>query len=349
MTLAEFRTQFDPILLTTLRTYQASVPKTESAFLQDLVEYPTRLIQGGKRIRPYLASLLYTNLGGELTEEVLRFFTALEFLHLFCLVHDDIIDEGITRHGVPTLHVYTRDRLKTEGRCGDFLHLGNGQAMLIGDLLFHWALDVARIPPGNVHARKRAQQLFSYMIDEVVLGQLLDVDLSTRTHADLAEIEQKMVFKTAGYTFIKPMQIGASLKTSSTRVLRFCDAFGRALGLAFQWQDDLLDIDGDSTQIKKNLFSDLLMRQQTPYTYYIQTQGNATDRALLAHLSGRPLKRKEQEEARALFERTGALEAGRTMVDRYFIEAEKYLAQATFLREPEAFTDLLAQLRHRVS
>ena len=123
MTLAHFRQQFDPILFATLKIYQMRLPVVESSLLTELLRYPEQLFQGGKRVRPYLASLLYTNLGGELSNETLRFFSALEFLQAFCLIHDDIIDEGETRHGIPTLHRYTHRQLQQKGRRGNCKHL----------------------------------------------------------------------------------------------------------------------------------------------------------------------------------------------------------------------------------
>jgi geranylgeranyl diphosphate synthase type I len=349
MTLAHFRQQFDPILLDTLKAYQSRLPVVESSLLTELLQYPERLFQGGKRVRPYLASLLYTNLGGELSDETQRFFAALEFLHVFCLIHDDIIDEGETRHHIPTLHRYTAERLHAEGRQGNGKHLGNAQAMLIGDLIFSWSIDLARRGPGSPRVRLRSQELFFQMIDEVVIGQLIDVDLSTRTTATLTEIEQKMRLKTAGYTFVKPLEIGASLHSNALRIKHFCEGFGGALGLAFQWQDDLLDLTSDISQTKKTCFSDLLTRQQTPYTHHIRTHGSRDDQMLLDTFLGKPLTESEQIEARALFERTGALQAGRETIERLFAEAEKLLTRASFLQRPEEFSDLIALLRVRVS
>lgn len=348
MTLPEFCTRFDPLLLQLAAEYQASVPKVESPLLQELITYPSKLFQGGKRVRPYLASVMYTALGGELTDDALRAFSSLEFFHLFCLVHDDIIDSGTMRHGVSTIHEHTRTRLNEEGRHGPISHLSEAYALLIGDLLFAWSLDsMGRFCPGTRRAKTRAQETFFAMINEVVVGQMLDVDLSTRSHASEKEIRQKMLLKTAGYTFSKPLLLGARLQTANKKVERFCEKFGTAVGLAFQWQDDLLDLDGNEHETKKSSFSDLETYQQTPFTQHVRTHGSAADQTVLDRLLGHHLSPDERVEARALFTRTGAFAAGKEEIKKLFAEAETVLEQATFLPERETLSNLLALLHHR--
>lgn len=348
MTLSDFCTRFDPLLLQLAHDYQVSVPNVESALLQELITYPSKLFQGGKRVRPYLACLMYTALGGELTDDALRAFSALEFFHLFCLVHDDIIDGGTVRHGVPTIHEYTRTRLSEEGRHGPIPHFSEAYALLIGDLLFAWSLDsMRRFCPGTSRARARAQDTFFAMINEVVIGQMLDVDLSTRSHATEKEIRQKMLLKTAGYTFSKPLLLGARLQTSNKKVERFCEKFGTALGLAFQWQDDLLDLEGNEQETKKSSFSDLETYQQTPFTQHVRMHGSVSDKVVLNTLLGHHLSASEREEARALFTRTGAFAAGKEAIKNLFSEAETLLEHATFLPERETLSGLLTRLRHR--
>ena len=350
MTLSDFRTQLEPLLQETFRSYAQALPPIESAFLQELLNYPSALLQGGKRIRPYLASIAFTNLGGTLTTEILRVLSSLEFFHLFCLIHDDIIDEGALRHGIPTLHTYAKTRLEQEKRLGQAAHLGEAHALLIGDLLFAWSIDLMQSPTvGTPRSRERVRTLFFQMINEVVIGQLLDVDLTTRSRASSAEIAQKMYLKTAGYTFVKPLQLGASLCTSAKPVMRFCERFGTAVGHAFQWQDDLLDLTGDPTKTKKTCFSDLLTRQQTPFTQHVREQGSKEDVLLLDALLGHPLTEAEQQEARNLFERTGAFSVGQRGIETALANAETLLAKATFLKHPEEFHDLIALLHHRTS
>ena len=107
------------------------------------------------------------------------------------------------------------------------------------------------------------------MVYEVTVGQMIDVDITTRKKISKKLLDQKTYLKTAGYSFIKPLQIGAALAGKNTKkVEKFCKEFGLAMGIAFQAQDDLLDITSNEKQLQKTTSLDKSQNQHTYFTYF---------------------------------------------------------------------------------
>ena len=119
---------------------------TKDSSILNYVKYVKKIIlSGGKRIRPYIAFLMYEALGGKEKERTIKFLVFIELFHAFCLVHDDIMDKAVFRHNVPTTHKYIEQKLGKENRLNDVNHIGNSQAILIGDLLFSWSQEILNL------------------------------------------------------------------------------------------------------------------------------------------------------------------------------------------------------------
>lgn len=351
--LNNFRTKFDPQLESFISKKSASYTGlTPDASIAELISYSAKLIQGGgKRVRPYIAWLLYQGLAGKKSQAMIDASIALEVFHVFGLMHDDIIDRGTDRHGIQTVHLAVAKRLKQQKRFGDLEHIGEGQAILLGDLLFSWAMEImAQSRAFGEKNHRLAQQRFFSMVDEVVIGQMLDVDVMTRNIADMQSIDEKMRLKTASYTFIRPMQIGAAFAGTNARIDRFCEAFGLALGLAFQIQDDLLDLTADAKVLKKTVFSDLSDHQHTIFTQYIFDHGTLSQKKELKRLFGTRLTEKDRPQVQQLFENSGAFAFGKTQISRYFDQASRSL-QSIQLKPvaKQGLTELMTYLRDRQS
>lgn len=242
---------------------------TKDSDVLDYVNYAKQItLSGGKRIRPYIAYLMYKSLGGKDTENALKLLVSLEVFHSFGLIHDDIIDRGNIRHGIPTSHVYIANKLKKEKRHGNLIHIGNSQAILIGDIFLSWSQENLSLNTDfDQRIIQKIKSHFYKMIDEVIIGQMIDVDIATRHKVSKELIDEKIRLKTAGYSFIKPLQIGASLAGKETEEIeKFCKEFGIAMGIAFQTQDDLLDITSTENKLYKTVLSDVANHQHTYLT-----------------------------------------------------------------------------------
>lgn len=320
---------------------------TDEPLLRAIWEYPRRLVAArGKRIRPYVAYLMRSALSedGDAHSEpgVLRALMGLELFHLFCLIHDDIVDQGGERHALPTTQKFVMEKLGEENRLRDHAHIGNAHAMLLGDMFFAWSQE-AFYAGGENDAR--AARYFQLMIDEVVIGEMMDVDMTTRRATSSAAIHQKMLLKTASYTFIRPLQIGAALAGQSELMENFCRDFGLSLGVAFQVQDDLLDLIGTTGGAQKTALSDLREGQHTYFTQHIFENGTPAQQNELRELMGADLNESDRPRVLELFENSGALSHGKNIIARHLDDACYLLDHAPArLKQRETFCDLIHSL-----
>lgn len=355
--LHEFKAAFQPYL----ERFIDGKTESYSRYIQDpqlvsIWSYPRRLAAQGKRVRPYVAYLMYNALhrSSEKAEgddaDVLPILVSLELFHLFCLIHDDIIDRGTERHNLPTVQKMVAEQMDAGNGLHERSHIGNAQALLLGDVLFSWAQEAFH---GNrdfpIEIQQQAQKYFNTMIDEVVLGEMLDVDMMTRRQTTQASIEKKMFLKTAAYTFMRPMQIGAALAGTGSTYEAYCAQLGFALGVAFQIQDDLLDIVGTPETTHKTLFADLRDHQHTYFTQFIFQFGTLAEKSRLRELLGADLGREDQIRVLELFETSGALEHGRQRIRRHLDEACALVDRAPFDNQyKEPFFELVATMQHRI-
>lgn len=335
MNIIEFKTKFQPILKKAIDIKLEEYSQyTKDKEILKIINYTESIIGGGKCIRPYMAYIMYETLGGKNLDEVLDLLVSLEIFHTFALVHDDIIDEGEMRHKVDTLHTFVAKEIFNENRnIKNPVHYGHSQAILVGDLLFSWS--IGRFHEfSNLNHYSETWKIFYQMIDEVAIGQMIDVNIMTRSSVDIDLIENKMRLKTAGYTFVRPMQIGVSLAGKQVELEQFCLDFGTALGLAFQTQDDILDVISDPKIIKKSILSDIREHQHTFLTQYILENGKTEDIAKLKQYWGNlNIQDNDQSEIIKLFQDTGALDYTRKKIIKYLSQARNIVNTETHITD----------------
>lgn len=235
-----FKKGFDIHLKNFLASKIAHIKQyTKDKFVIDYINHANEIaLSGGKRIRPFIAYLAYLAFGGIEKEKTIKILMSLEIFHLFALVHDDIMDKDQLRHGVSTSHVYIGNELKKRID-NNYEHFGISQAILVGDLLFNWACEII-----SLSSEKNVRKFFFEMVEGTVIGQMLDVESKSNKNITEDLISEINYLKTARYTFIYPLFIGASLSGSLTAEMKkFCNELGLNLGMAFQAQDDIFDSD----------------------------------------------------------------------------------------------------------
>lgn len=302
MTLEEFCERFNPGFFAYLEKRTERYGKfTQHGPIRSAIAQVIELARSGKRLRPYLAYLSYRAHGGEEDDRIWPVLYAVELFHTFCLVHDDIIDEDDLRRNVATVHAHVRGLYASHGRAEVIGRAANAQALLVGDLVFAWVFELLAPFMGQ----PQFVQEFMYTVDEVVIGQMIDVDLMASPHATRELILEKMRLKTAGYTFIQPLRIGRLLAGFEEHDATL-DAIGLSLGLAFQMQDDLLDIYSSEATLGKNIGSDIEEGQHTLLTQHVIDAGAPDDVRELHVLTGQVVDDDRLHLLRGLFERTGA-------------------------------------------
>jgi geranylgeranyl diphosphate synthase type I len=315
--LPTFQKDFNRVLYTYLDDKLGKykeIAKGDSLAVEALSHAISIIKNGGKRVRPYMCFLAYVTEGGGDYDKILRTSVALELFHAFALIHDDIIDEGLERHGTPTLHVYIEEVVAPKPR-GNKKHIAEGIALLAGDLVFSFAHEVMASAEN-----REAQKIFFTMVEEVVAGQMLDVSFMLTYKVDSSTIEHKNVLKTALYSFVNPMLIGSRLAKSSGHDENY-RAFGLFLGQAFQIQDDLLDIIGNSKDTGKQTFLDVQEGQHTILSQYIFERASERDVEVLRSLFGKSVDDHGRKVLSRLFESTGSVDFAQKEVTQLIAKA----------------------------
>jgi geranylgeranyl diphosphate synthase type I len=308
------------------------------------VEYAVSLIRcGGKRIRPYVAFASYVSEGGLRQEDILKAGIALELFHSFALIHDDIIDNGKLRHDRDTTHVHVEKFISNYPR-GDKKHVAESIAILAGDLIFSWSHEVIASLDN-----KKVQEIFFRMIEEVVAGQILDVSLMLQYEVEMEDLFKKNEYKTALYSFVNPMLIGAVM-SGKNYDKDFYKDLGLSLGQAFQIQDDLLDIVGDPKKTGKKMFVDIEDGQHTLLTQYIFNNSELNDKNILMSLFGREVDEYSVQVLQKLFQDTGAINYAENEINSNLDKAKMYVTNSNLKENfKKVWLDFIELLNKRKS
>jgi len=341
-----FNTQMNTYLDTKLASYKKYA---DNEIMFEAINYTVSLARSsGKRIRPYITYVSYCDEGGMNQEDIMYAGIALELLHTFALIHDDIIDKGDERHGKLSAHKYLEKYLSDFPR-GDKTHISEGMAMLAGDLILSWSHEVI------AHLNNpKVQGIFSRMIEELVAGQLLDVSFMLQYEVDSETITKKNELKTALYSFVNPMLIGSALsrsaRTHKSSHGDFCRKLGLHIGQAYQIQDDLLDIIGDPNKTGKKNFLDIKDGQHTILSQYIFENGRPQDKKVFMSLFGKDINNHESKVLLRLFKDSGAITFAEDEITALFQEAEQIISTSE-MREStkKIWNDLIGLLDKRKS
>jgi geranylgeranyl diphosphate synthase type I len=227
----------------------------------DLAEFTARR---GKRIRPLLFLASYRALGGTRpwTDASLQSVAiALEFLHAFILIHDDVIDRSDKRRGLPTFHKRVEERM---GKLAGSERVGQNVAIVMGDFLFALAIDSLSRTDFPDATRHAALTRFLQYLTDTGAGEVYDVLLATRdiTRVTEADITQMYRLKTTKYTFEAPVILGGLFAGASPAVMQELIPAVEPLGLAFQIENDLAEFAQVDLQ-RAGLSTDLVEGKKT--------------------------------------------------------------------------------------
>jgi geranylgeranyl diphosphate synthase type I len=211
------------------------------------------VLGGGKRLRPAFCHWGFVGAGGDPTDPIwVEAGAALELLHCFALVHDDVMDGSGTRRGLPTVHVAFERRHADAGWRGEGRRFGEGAAILVGDLAFVLA---DRLLAG---ASGPAWAVWDELRIEVNVGQYLDMLHTARGLPTVDAARRICTYKSAKYTIERPLHLGAALAGVVDDATRAeLTGYGLPLGEAFQLVDDLLGTFGDAGRTGKPVGDDL--------------------------------------------------------------------------------------------
>jgi geranylgeranyl diphosphate synthase type II len=237
---------------------------TEAERLVDPIKYILSI--GGKRLRPVMA-LMSCNLFSDKIDDAVIPAAGIEVFHNFTLVHDDIMDQAPVRRNFPTVHS----------------KWNVNQAVLSGDVMAFIANDCFLQTPPAVMAK--VFRVFNKAAIEVCVGQQLDIDYEKALIVSEAEYLRMIELKTA-VLLAASAKIGAIIGGADDKDSELLYDFGRNLGLAFQIQDDLLDIYGDVKVFGKVPGGDIVANKKTFLLVKALEIGSADQRRILNELFG---------------------------------------------------------------
>lgn len=277
-----------------------------------LLDETSRLLDaGGKRLRPSFCYWGFRAARREHCDEIVRAAAALELLHTFAIVHDDIMDASDERRGEPTSHA----------------KYGVNVALLVGDLALVLA-DAALMDSGFDPERLTdGFAAYSRMRQEVIAGQYLDLLAASDASISEAGARRIAVLKSGRYSIEEPLAIGAALGAAPPDLRRDLNAFGAPLGEAFQLRDDLLGTFGDRSDLGKPV--DLDIREGKRHVLFAKAasllEGPDKDFFVTRWGQGRALSEEEVNRLRSLIDSSGARRATEDLLSGLAREAEAAL------------------------
>ena len=311
-------------ILSLINEYLDNLPyERKPAGLYDPIKYVLSI--GGKRIRPTLMLLAY-NLYKEDPERILSSAVALETYHNYTLLHDDLMDNASMRRGQPTVHK------KWDANT----------AILSGDSMLVLAYErMAKCP---VEKLKPVLDLFTETALEIGEGQQYDMDFETRNDVREEEYIEMIRLKTS-VLLACATKMGAILADAPQEDADNLYKFGEQMGLAFQLQDDYLDVYGDPEVFGKAIGGDILCNKKTYMLINAFNLANDEQRKRLQQWvnAENPDPRQKIEAVTQIYNEIGISQLAEQKIKHYFNESRKYLEAINLPKERklelEAYTD----------
>jgi octaprenyl-diphosphate synthase len=258
---------------------------------------------GGKRIRPSLL-LLSAHQLDFFGHGAIRLGAVVEMVHTATLVHDDIIDGADMRRGRPSANT----------------NWGNEKCVLAGDWLYMQAFRVA-LEERNL----RVLDLLISLTQQMVEGELLQIQKLGKMVSEAEYYD--LIFRKTACLFSVSMRLGAVLAGADEAEETSLATFGRAVGLAFQIVDDVLDLTATEEVLGKPVASDLRERKATLAVIHAADHGTAADRkAIRRVLDDRSFENVSRQQIREILVRNGSVEYAMAAADRYAEQSRQALA-----------------------
>jgi len=271
---------------------------------------PVSYIMGlkSKRIRPLLVLVGYSCYGTDVTR-VLDAAFGIEIFHHFTLMHDDIMDEASLRRGMPATHI----------------RYGINEAIISGDAMSIMAYDYIMKNCNDEHLRE-VLNIFNKTSLDICVGQQMDMEFEKCASVESEQYIEMIRLKTAVFLGMA-LQIGARIGGASSDEAQSIFEYGQSLGIAFQIQDDLLDLIGDQDKVGKVKGGDLIRNKKTFLVCKAHELANQTQRSKLDHFMSdvdmNPIDKVEG--ITSIFEKIDLFKIVQSEIDSYFDKANSIL------------------------
>lgn len=288
-------------------------------------------LAGGKRIRPFLTLTSCECVAGDI-KNVLPFAAALELMHNFTLVHDDIMDRSVLRRNYPTVH----------------MKFGEPSAILAGDLLFAKSFEALLDASVDYQTFKQLEQWFVACIIAICEGQQHDMEYEHR-HT-ISEVDYlDMIRKKTGVLFELSAKGGALIGGGTPQEIAALSTYGMSLGLAFQIWDDCLDMSSDEQTLGKDIGNDIRNGKKTMIAVHSLSHATGREKKQLDDLFGnRNASDEDVKKVFACFRDIGSIEYARTQALHYDTLAKDALNVLCDSDSTQLLRDLADYAIHRI-
>ncbi len=280
------------------------------------------LTRGGKRIRGALTMNTYYMLGGTDAAVALQAARAIEMLHAYILMVDDIQDRSEIRRGGPAAHVMLREYHKTHHLRDDAQHFG--ESITMNGFLFgaHSAMnELLDIDAPNEYKFAALRNVNRHFI-ATVHGQSKDIFNEVVDTASIDDVDKVLLWKTAYYTFMNPMQLGAILAGAKNADLKRLEEYSLAAGRIFQITDDIIGVFGVESETGKSALDDIMEGKRTVLTVKALELAPKADAYFLEQMLGNhKLTQSEFARCQTIIEDSGALEYAREQAQSSAVDA----------------------------
>ena len=303
------------------------------------------ILGDGKRVRPILFIVGYLGYSKKAAKGLYASAVALELLHDFLLVHDDIVDKSPTRRGKPSMHVMLQKYLDIN-KSKKIKFNGQDLSIIAGDIIYAMAIEAFLSIKEDYPRKENALRHFIKAAAYTGAGEFIELlsgikNIKNTTKADIYKIYD---YKTAHYTFSAPLSTGAILAGASSGQVKSLNSYGIALGRAFQIKDDIIGIFGNEKKIGKSTLSDLQEAKKTLLVWQAYRNSNLTGKRTINNvLTKKKVTRNDLKTMKTIIKDSGALNYAKAEMITLAKQSQKLLASLKIGKKYKTFLSSYAQ------
>lgn len=323
----------------TLQQYGASARLVTDAYLDILA-------RGGKRIRGALTMLGYEMSGGTDRQMIIQAARAIEMIHAYILIIDDIQDRSDTRRGGPSAHTQLASYHHAHHLAADDAHFGTAMALNAALMGAHAAQVLVANLSVDAAVRTKVLEIINSTMLVTAYGQTADIMNEVVADVTAADIDNVLEWKTAHYTFLNPLRVGMVLAGADAQATDAITDYAIHAGKTFQITDDILGTFGTEFETGKSPLDDIKEGKRTVLVAYALEHADKADKNfLLQCLGNESLTIAEFTRCKEILTETGAYDHARQLAAQYIDQAQASLAKHSELwtKDGVSFLHSLAQ------
>ncbi|MDB5185639.1 MAG: Polyprenyl synthetase [Candidatus Saccharibacteria bacterium] len=298
--------------------------------------YLSVLGRGGKRIRGALTWLGYEMMGGKNPHMIVQAARAIEMIHAYILIIDDIQDRSLVRRGGPTAHVMLSDYHRFKGLAGSSDHFGQAIAMNAALTGNHAAQMVLANLPADEEARLKVVSIMNRTMVITAHGQTNDIFNEVDGKVSEDDVNRVLEWKTAHYSFLNPLHVGMVLAGADCSATDAITDYAMHAGRAFQITDDILGTFGTEFDSGKSPMDDIKGGKRTVLTVHALENVDHSDKNfLLQSLGNTKLGLNEFERCKDILQECGALKYAKARASKHVSLANQALEKEESRWSPE--------------